>query len=690
MYCRLPSFRFSRRFQKACAFSIAVLAVLLFQFNTDVYAQSPGPEGDPVISAGAEFSSSSSSLAAIKNALTAGKNILPLVQNSVRVDKDFDGFGFDDNPLENINPSTGSGVRFIPPDPSGAAGHSRVIAVVNSMLEARTKSGHLKWREGLRDFFAPLSPTSFPFDPKIIYDHYEDRFVVVALEQITGTASVSPTNISRILLAVSEDGNPKDASPSEWDFHAINSKTVIPRPVTLFDHWADYPGFEVDEEAIYITANMFTFVPFGSFGGVRLWIVDKGAGSGGFYDGGAASVTIHNPYTAPGSVATTTMPAEIHGSNGAGPGIGTYLVSYSGLSDGVDEYVQVVRVDNPLGTPTFTQEFINIGNIENFTAPTALPDAPQPGVDLGGIPRTIEVNDRRALDCVWRDDALWLVATIKPNSGPDVNQTTAHWWKLNTAAVPSGAITLDDQGNIGGEDIAPGTFTYYPAVAVNRDGHAAFGFSASAPTVFAGAYVTVRTASDPPSTVQASEVVRAGEDFYFRRFGGANNRWGDYSGISVDPSNDDFFWVFNEFADQRGSILTAFPTQDGRWGTAWGRAKFTGSGSNSSRAIAAEANDSEITSLPASFGLAQNHPNPFNPETIINYQLPEESSVEIKIFNINGQSVRTLADETKTPGFYTLVWDGRDAKGLVSPTGTYFYQIKAGSFSQTRKMVLLK
>ena len=360
--------------------------------------------------------------------------------------------------------------------------------------------------------------------------------------------------------------------------------------------------------------------------------------------------------------------------------IGTYLVSYSGLSNGVDEFIQVVRVDNPLGATTFAQAFINIGNIESFP-PGGLLDAPQPDTDINGIPRLIEVNDRRALNAVWRNNALWLVATIRPNSGPDLNQTTAHWWNLNTTAVPS-PITLSDQGNIGGEEIAAGTYTYFPAVAVNRDGHALFGFSASAPTVFAGAYVTGRAASDPAGSVQPSEVVKAGEDFYFRRFGGANNRWGDYSGIAIDPSNDDFAWVFNEFADQRGTILPAFPDQDGRWGTAWGRCKFNGAPKAAADLI--------TESIPTSFGLEQNYPNPFNPQTMIRYQLPEEGRVVIKIFNLQGQLVRTLADEFKSAGSYTIAWDGQDARGLTTPGGTYFYQIKAGEFEQTKSMVLLK
>lgn len=533
-------------------------------------------EADPEMSAGAQGAINSQGVEAASSGPTTSYLYAPTNLGKFYVDKTFTGFGFDDNATENIRSSTGLGVRFIPPDPIGAAGHSRVIAVVNSMIESRTKSGQLKWRDGLRDFFAPLAPPTdvFPFDPKIVYDDHEQRFVVVALELIVGTASVSPTNVSRILLAVSKNPTPGTATAADWNFMAINSKQVIPRPVTPFDHWADFPGFEVDEEAVYITANMFTFVPFGSFGGSRLWIVDKGAGSGGFYDGGPGSFTVHNPYASAG-IATTTMPAEIRDAGGAGPGIGTYLVSYSGLSDGVDEFVQIVRVDDPLGTPTFTQEFLLIGNIE--TGFPALPDAPQLGSTF-----LIEVNDRRALDAVWHDNKLWLTAEIRPNAGANFGQTTAHWWKLDTTAVtgsgdPAGLITLDQQGDIGGEDIAAGAFTYFPSVAVNRNGSAAFGFSSSAPSKHAGAFVAVHGPFDVAGTVRAPETVQDGLAPYKRFFGGPRNRWGDYSGISVDPANDDFFWVFNEFADTPGSpTVGSQGPEDGRWGTAWARGKFVG------------------------------------------------------------------------------------------------------------------
>ena len=108
---------------------------------------------------------------------------------------------------------------------------------------------------------------------------------------------------------------------------------------------------------------MFAFgTDGGAFGGVRLWIVNKGV-SGGFYGGGTASWNVYNPYAAGSGFENTTMPAQVFGAGGVGSNIGTFLVSYSALTDGTNEYVQVVRVDNPLGTPSFSLEFVDVENL---------------------------------------------------------------------------------------------------------------------------------------------------------------------------------------------------------------------------------------------------------------------------------------------------------------------------------------
>jgi len=85
------------------------------------------------------------------------------------------------------------------------------------------------------------------------------------------------------------------------------------------------------------------------------------------------------------------------------------------------------------------------------------------------------------------------------------------------------------------------------------------------------------------------------------------------------------------------------------------------------------------------FSLKQNHPNPFNPYTKINYQIQELSLVTLKVYDILGNELETLVNQVKPAGNYEIIWY---AEGL--PSGIYFYRIQAGDFIQTKKMVLMK
>jgi hypothetical protein len=88
---------------------------------------------------------------------------------------------------------------------------------------------------------------------------------------------------------------------------------------------------------------------------------------------------------------------------------------------------------------------------------------------------------------------------------------------------------------------------------------------------------------------------------------------------------------------------------------------------------------------PLQFVLEQNYPNPFNPSTTIRYSIPEASFVTLKIYNTLGQEVAQLVSEQRSPGTYIEKWD---ATGFVS--GVYYYQLQTGSYSQTKKLILLK
>ena len=101
--------------------------------------------------------------------------------------------------------------------------------------------------------------------------------------------------------------------------------------------------------------------------------------------------------------------------------------------------------------------------------------------------------------------------------------------------------------------------------------------------------------------------------------------------------------------------------------------------------------------LPCNFALFQNYPNPFNPSTAIPYtvygsQFVVHSPVRtiLKIYNILGELVRSLVDEEKMPGTYQVIWDGKDDHGEKVCSGVYFYSLKAGSYTESKKMELLK
>src|SRR5207248_5624910 len=109
------------------------------------------------------------------------------------------------------------------------------------------------------------SNQSGPFDPKVIYDQYTNRFIMVALQE--SDAGGSDTNTSRILIAVS---SPDTGAPLTWTYTSINSDVFAG---TSTDSWADYPGLAVDGAGnIYITANLFTHST-GSYQGSRLWTI---------------------------------------------------------------------------------------------------------------------------------------------------------------------------------------------------------------------------------------------------------------------------------------------------------------------------------------------------------------------------------------------------------------------------------
>ncbi len=95
--------------------------------------------------------------------------------------------------------------------------------------------------------------------------------------------------------------------------------------------------------------------------------------------------------------------------------------------------------------------------------------------------------------------------------------------------------------------------------------------------------------------------------------------------------------------------------------------------------------NNQSTEIPGNFSLSQNYPNPFNPNTIIKFHCPKSGHVSLKIYDVLGNEVEVLASENVSAGSYSVEWNAENYS-----SGIYFYRFTAGSFTDVKKMTLLK
>ncbi len=538
-----------------------------------------------------------------------------------------------------------------PPDNAACVGPNHFLLAVNTAIEWYDKSTRVRqYSESLNTFFASTEPNDL-FDPRVLWDQFNGRYVVIADEESDNDKT------SFIHIAVSQTDNPNDG----WYFQRIDTKLNI----SGTDTWLDFPSLGVSSEALYLTGNMFNFS--NSYQATRLWIIDKG-----LYSGGTSAYGLYDISTEAGlsSQAFTIQPAHMYGSQP--DNVGAFMFSSEwDDNNGNNDLIAVFRVDDPLGSaggPLFSVQFLNPGEIHNNSA--GVPSAPQKDSDVN-----IDFGDDRAQSCVWRNGTLVGAFTINPSSGTQSGQATNFWFMAETDNFAQ--MTIAQQGVIEGDDIADNTSTGFPAVSINENGDVGIGFSACAATIYAGAYFTVHQAGDAAGVNQGSFLMHEGLDSYVRtglpiHFG---NRWGDYSSIAVDPTNENDFYVFNQYAWTHGSY-DPFADEDGRWATAFAQILPTGPS-----AIAVSGNFN-----PSQYQLNQNYPNPFNPSTTIGYRVSENSKVRIAVYNALGQKLQTLVDEKQSPGEYQVIFNGN---GLSS--GIYFYVMDVSSGKQiVRKMMLME
>ena len=385
---------------------------------------------------------------------------------------------------------------WTPPDPTLAVGPEHIVVTTNMAIAFYLKDGTETFSANLDStgnpgFFEEIGGGTFTFDPKCFYDPIEDRFLVLALEVYEGS------NEAWITIAVSDDSDPNGLWFKYRTWAIVN--------VDGSDYWVDYPGLGYDDEAFYVTGNLFR-MGGGGFAGALYRVLPKAPLLSGdtatVFDirrGGHASVQAAQHY---------------------GDAPGAYFVSNRDSTR-----IRISAISNPTTSPSISSSNVSV---PAYSWPDGAPN-------LGG---TLDTLDGRIMNALWRDGSLYTCHAVSGGAG-----SVARWYRFETQNWPvSGSLSLGESGEI---TTLEGHDTFYPAIAANVRGDAAVVLGAARSSEYPSIRVAGRRDSDSPGTMGGLTQVAIGD-------AGSDGRWGDYFDMTVDPNDDTRFWFVGEYARDYG------------------------------------------------------------------------------------------------------------------------------------------
>jgi hypothetical protein len=420
-----------------------------------------------------------------------------------------------------------SNLTSIPPDPIMAAGPNHLIALVNRRYQVWNKTGTpLIDAIPLDDFFSGVDNCNGAFDVFVDYDEALDRFVMGGMTMFTtgGTDTY-------LCLAATATGDPTGV----WHRAGFRADESVPST------WVDFPHMGIGLDEIYITGNMFA--DGGGTDHIRAFAVDKSA----LYAGTPITVAEANL----SSVFFTAQPVKLHGYISGGwpdPGTPHHFIAHDSGGNS-----RIWRWNDP-----FTTAPVIYGTIaeENFGG--LPPNAPE----LGGTSSDLnDAGSAKWLDAEYRNGKLWTTRNTACDFDGGGSESCIDWIQVDV----SGPSPVLEQQQSGGAYGSADEFRYYPDLAVDRNNNIAIGYTKSSNTSYTEVWVTGRESDDPVGTLQAELLQRAGLGTYTDGGGcqGTCDRWGDYTGMTVDPDGCTF-WYLGQYSD--GGYFN--------WGTHIGSFKF--------------------------------------------------------------------------------------------------------------------
>jgi len=406
-----------------------------------------------------------------------------------------------------------------PPDTVGDVGPDHYIQSVNSSVGIYDKSTGLRIAAFTLDSFFSLGnygnlcDSSNFGDPVILYDSFADRWVVSDFAfQLNSNNVVNPPGAFEC-IAVSKTGDPVSGG---WNFYFLNTT----------DGLNDYPKLGIWPDGIYMSANMFDFASTGGYQGSRVWALNKEQ----MYAGDPVVQVVE--FNAP-SGEFTLLPANARLQTGTPPA-------------GTPNYFSVVwQYLNVISFYEFHVDWDQIA-LSSFTGPF-FSFAPS---NWGGPPGTVAVKDGVAIDTlpirlmmqnqytnIAGVESLWNVHTVL---GGAANTAAPRYYQVDVTGGTIAANTT--QAATHTPDTSVNRFM--PSLAVDRDGNMAIGYSAVSSTLFPAIRYAGRLSSDAVNTLPQTEtslIEGTGSQT-------ANERWGDYSAMSLDPDGCTFWYTSEYYA----------------------------------------------------------------------------------------------------------------------------------------------
>jgi hypothetical protein len=374
-----------------------------------------------------------------------------------------------------------------------AAGPSHLATITSAAWAALDKAGNQILSVDLKTWFSNVVAGVVLSSPRIIYDQFCGRWLIVACGRSADGKS------SCFLISLSQTRNPT-GSWWNWSLDAnVNGSEAS-------DCVAELSGVGLDGSALYLTANLFDHS--GRFQYAKLRIINKSELLSGSPAPWRDCLDLHNP---DGSPVFGIQPAHTFGN----PGI-EYLLSTTREGRSLIQW----RLMQPLSeSPQLALRTLPVASYQ------LAPDAPQPGSSVA-----IETGDTRLGNVVFRNGSLWAAHTVAANWGEPTNVSAIQWFQINT-----GAGVVSQQRTYG----HPSSYYFCPTVMVDGRGNLIMIFNRVSETEFPSVRFTGRLSTDLAGVLHASVLLRESQ-------GPGQSGWGSYNGAAVD-TNDTKIWVIGQY-----------------------------------------------------------------------------------------------------------------------------------------------